>query len=147
MVHVQLLPLDLLAVLHLPRDHARDGAVAGGDLDALAVGDAGPRAAELVDGDQRILGDVGDRQPDHVQVRDQREQRSVGCPARDQVPDRVGLDLGDVADRVAHDVEGQVLVPGRPVRANECFEELRDRHRRSLGALTFGGAALSLCSR
>ena len=147
-VDVQLLPLDLLVVLDLARDHARDRAVPGPDLDALAVADVGTRASEPVHGDQCVVGDVRDGEADHVQVRDQREQRAFARAARDEVSDRVGLDLGDVADGVADDVEGQVLVAGRAVRANECFEECWDRHgRRSLGsadALTSGAAALSL---
>ena len=82
-------------------------------------------------GDQGVVRDVRDGEADHVQVRDESEQRALARAARDEVPDRVGLDLGDVADRLAHDVEGQLLVAGRAVRANERFEECGDRHCRS----------------
>ena len=118
----------------LARDHARDGAVPSPNLDALAVGDVGTRASEPVHGDQRVVGDVRDGEADHVEVRHQSEQRAFARAAGDEIPDRVGLDLGDVADGLAHDVEGQVLVAGRAVRTNERFEECGDRHgRRSLG--------------
>ena len=127
-VDIQLLPLDLLVVLEPARDHARDGAVPSPNLDALAVGDVGTRAAQPVHGDQRVVRDVRDGEADHVQVRDQSEQRALARAARDQIPDRVGLDLGDVADGLAHDVEGQLLVAGGTVRANERFEECGDRH-------------------
>ena len=128
-VDVELAPLDLLVVLHLARDHAGDGAVLRPDLDALAVGDVRAPAAELVHGDQRVVGDVRDRGADHVQVREERQQRPVALAARDQVADRVRLDLGDVADGVSHRVERELLVPGGPVRAQQAVEELREGHR------------------
>ena len=94
-VDVELPPLDLLVVLHLARDHAGDGAVLRPDLDALAVGDVRAPAAQLVHGDQPVVGDVRDGGADHVQMGEERQQRPVTAAARDQVPDRVGLDLGD----------------------------------------------------
>jgi len=48
---------------------------------------------------------------------------------RDQIPDRVRLDLGHLADGIADDVEGELLVPGGPMRTQQAVEELRDGHR------------------
>ncbi len=84
--------------------------------------------AELVYGDQRVVGDVRDGGADHVQVREEREQWPVAAAARDQIADGVGLDLGHLTDRSADDVEGEVLVPGGPVRTQQAVEELRDGH-------------------
>jgi hypothetical protein len=49
--------------------------------------------------------------------------------AHHEVADRVTLDLAAVADCVTHDVERQVLVSRRPVRAQQSVEEFRDGHR------------------
>ena len=110
------------------------GSRLGVDLDSLPVRDVRPPTAQLVHRDQRVIGDVRDRKPDHIEVRDQREQRPFAGSACDEVSDRIGLDVGNVADRLPHHVESQVLVPRRAVSAQKRFEECRDRHdRRSLG--------------
>ena len=102
----------------------------GADLDPLAVRDRRPPAAERVDRDEPVVVHVRDREPDHVEVREEREQRAVAAPGtpRDEVPDRVGLDLGDVADALADGVEGKVLVPGRAVGTQQRVEQRRESH-------------------
>ena len=81
-----------------------------------------------MDCDQPVGLDVGDGEPDHVEVGDEREQRAPRPPADDEIPDRVALDLSHVADRVTDDVEGQLLLPGGAVREQQRVEELRDGH-------------------
>ena len=75
-VDVELLPLDLLVVLHLPGDDAVDGAGLRPDLDPLPVGDVRPPAAEAVRRDQGVVRDVRDGEADHVEVRDECDQRA-----------------------------------------------------------------------
>ena len=82
-----------------------------------------------MDGDQGVVADVGDCGTDHVQVREEREQRPVPRTPRDEVADRIGLDLGDAGDGLTEGVEGELLVPGGAVRAQERVEKLRNRHR------------------
>ena len=121
-----------------------DGAALRPDLDPLPVRDVRAPAAEPVRRDQAVLGDVRDGEADHVEVRDEGDQRAVRPAARDDVADRVGLDLGDVADRLAHDVERELLVPGRPVCPDERFEESGSPCPQSTGALRLP-ALPSLC--
>jgi anthranilate synthase component 1 len=85
-----------------------------------------------VDVDQAVVGDVRDREADHVEMGEQRHERPFAAPARDEVPDRVGLDLGEAGARVAHDVEGQVLVPGGAVRPEQRLEKRWDCHVRAV---------------
>ena len=118
-VHVELAPLDLLVVPRAARDDAGHGSVRRADLDPLPVRDGRPPAAERVDGDEPVVVHVRGGEPDHVEVREEREQRPVSAPGTpcDQVPDRVGLDLGDVAHALADRAEGEVLVPCWAMRA------------------------------
>jgi hypothetical protein len=84
-----------------------------------------------MDRDQPVVRHVRDCEPDHVEMREERQQRPVAAaPPGDQVPDRVRLDLGELADGVAHGVEREVLVTGRAVGAQERVEEIRKSHCR-----------------
>jgi hypothetical protein len=127
-VDVELVPLDLLVVLHLPRDHTADDCGSGVDLHALAVRDARAHAAELVHREEPVVRDVRDREADHVQVREEGEERALAAPPHDEIPHRVGLDLCRVPHRPSHRVERELLVPGGAVRAQERVECLRQRH-------------------
>ena len=69
---------------------------------------------------------------DHVEVREERQQRPIAPAVRDDIPDGVGLDLGHLADGLADDVEGELLVPRGPVRAQQAVEELWDGHVRAV---------------
>lgn len=73
---------------------------------------------------------MGDREADHVEVREERQQRPLTAAPCNEVPDGVGLDLGNVADRLAHGVESEVLVPRRAVGAQERIETIRKSHCR-----------------
>ena len=127
-VDVQLIPFHLLVVLALARDDAVDAAVRRPHLDPLAVGDVRPPAAQPVHREQAVVGNVGDRQADDVEMGEERQQGAVAAagPPRDQVADGVRLDLGHASDRAADDVEGELLVPGRTMRAEQLVEERRD---------------------
>ena len=83
-VDVQLAQLgDLLALLLLEQvdrllaDDAGDGAVARGDLDALADEDHRVPAADAAEPEEALVVDVVDDQADLVDVADDREQRAV----------------------------------------------------------------------
>ena len=126
-VDIELLPLDLLVVLHLPGDDAVDGAVLRPDLDPLPVGDVRPPASEAVRGDQGVVRDVRDGEADHIEVCDECNQRAFGPAARDDVADGIGLHLRQIADRVADDVERELLVPRGAVSAEKCIEDIWQR--------------------
>jgi len=62
-------------------------------------------------------------------VGEERELRRAGLAGRtrDEIADRVGLD-DCIAEPLAHDVEGEVLVPSGTVCTEEGVEKARDRH-------------------
>ena len=80
-------------------------------------------------GEQAVVGDVRDGQPDDVEVGEERELRRAGLAGRtrDEIADCVGLDDG-IAEPLAHDVESEVLVPSGAVCSEEGVEKARDRH-------------------
>jgi hypothetical protein len=82
--------------------------------------------------DQGVVRDVRNGEADHVEVRDERDQRAIGPPPRDDVADGIGLHLCQIADRVADDVERELLVSRRAVSAEKCIEDIWQRHLRAV---------------
>jgi hypothetical protein len=85
-----------------------------------------------VRGDQSVVRDVRDSEADDVEVCDEGEQRPFGPAARDDVADGIALHLGQIADRVADDVERELLVPRGAVSAEKCIEDIWQRHLRAV---------------
>jgi hypothetical protein len=138
-VDVEALQLDrLLAIVlledvnRLAPDDADHGALAGLDLDPLADEDLRVPAADRREVEEALLVDVGDHEPDLVDVAEDREQRlRVGLPdRRDARADPVRADLGE-RRRLAPDGGGGRLVAGGRGRREQLLEQAgRLGHRR-----------------
>jgi hypothetical protein len=131
-VHVDLPPLvgRLLPLAARLVERARDGPFAREHLDAAAGrGPPGPHA-EVVDGEEAVVAHVRDGEADLVEVREERERRPSPGSAqpRERRAERVALDLGDAAERLAHHLRDGVLVPRGAGRAQQPVEELGDGH-------------------
>jgi hypothetical protein len=128
---------DLLAVLVLEQvdrlapDDARDVPVAGGDGQALADEDLRIPAADAHEAQEAVVVDVGDDQPDLVDVADHGQGRAAGRAGHAR-PDRahdVGRDLGVGRSGIAEDGGRRGLVARRAVRAEQRSQDGWDRHR------------------
>ena len=81
-------------------------------------------------GDQPVVADV--RDGERRSRRGARRTRAAALRRRRRatmLPTESVSISATIADRLADDVEGELLVPGGPVRAEQAVEELRDGHR------------------
>ena len=135
-----LLLLVLEQVDRLAADHPGDEAVAGLHLDPLADQDLRVPAADRQEPRVALLVDVGDRQPDLVDVADDRDQRPVAGAghAGDRGADPVGLELRERGGVAPHLRRRRLVSRGRR-GAQELVEKLWNvRHCRD----TLTGTAL-----
>ena len=132
-VDVQAVELDRLLLLlvlqqvdRLAADHPGDDAVAGLHLDPLADQDLRVPAADRQEPGEALLVDVGDRQPDLVDVADDRDQRPVAGAgdAGDRGADPVGLELGERRRRRATPAPPAPRSPRAKGCAAACREAL-----------------------
>jgi hypothetical protein len=75
---------------------------------------------------------VRDGEADDIEVCDEGDQRALGPAARDDVADGIGLHLRELADRVADDIERELLVPRGAVSAQKRIEDIWQRHLRAV---------------
>ena len=127
-VDVHALQLDHLLALvgleqvdRLAADDAGDEAVLAAHLDPLADQDLRVPAADRGEPEEALLVDVGDDQPDLVDVADHREQRRGVADAGDRGADAVAAELGE-GGGLAPDVGGRALVAGGRAGAQQVVE-------------------------
>ncbi len=154
-VHVEVLQLDgLLArvgvedVDRLAADDAEHGAVLGLHLDPLADQDLGVPATDRAEVDEALLVDVGDHEPDLVDVTDDGDQRRcLGFADRgDRRADAVEGELREACGLAPHGGRGRLVAGGARGR-EQPFECLRNlAHHATLDDRSSGTSQGAGCS-
>ena len=152
-VDEEILELDLVVLVPLPRpsllaDRAGHAAVACHHLDALRQQHLRQPAADAAEVQEALVVDVRHREPDLVDVTDERERRAAGGPAdtRDRGAERVGRDLGEALRGTTPDRRRLGLVAGRPGRGEQLAEQVGKLHVRASLSLTRAPVAPTLPS-
>jgi hypothetical protein len=115
----------------LAPDDARDHSVASGDAQALPDEDLWVPTADPHEAQEAVIVDVGDDEPDLVDVADHGQRGAAGRTGH-AGPDRahhIGRDLGVGRRGIAEDGGRGGLVARRAVRAEQRSQDGRDRHR------------------